>query len=218
MITKDELKHILTDTESYHIERTISIDNADKFCQAICAFSNDLPGSGKNGYLIIGAHDNGKLSCLKVNDKLLLQISNIRTDGNILPQPVMTVEKFSFEDGEVLVAEVQPSEFPSVRYRGRVWVRVGPRKSIASEAEEKILTERRLSNVHTFDAMPCLGTTMADLDVSLIKREFLPKAVDEEVLAEDKRPIEEQLASLGFLRLTLQLPNQWCHYPVWKES
>lgn len=207
MITKDELKHILTDTESYHIERTISIDNADKFCQAICAFSNDLPGSGKNGYLIIGAHDNGKLSCLKVNDKLLLQISNIRTDGNILPQPVMTVEKFSFEDGEVLVAEVQPSEFPSVRYRGRVWVRVGPRKSIASEAEEKILTERRLSNVHTFDAMPCLGTTMADLDVSLIKREFLPKAVDEEVLAEDKRPIEEQLASLGFYDLRYNCPT-----------
>lgn len=32
MITKNELKHILTDTESYHAERTISTDNADKFC------------------------------------------------------------------------------------------------------------------------------------------------------------------------------------------
>jgi ATP-dependent DNA helicase RecG len=207
MITKDELKHILTDTESYHAERTISTDNADKFCQAICAFSNDLPGSGKNGYLIIGAYDNGKLSGLKVNDRLLLQISNIRTDGNILPQPVMAVEKFRFEDGDVLIAEVQPSEFPPVRYHGRVWVRVGPRKSIASEAEEKILTERRLSNVHTFDAMPCLGTTMADLDVSLIKREFLPKAVAEEVLVEDKRPIEEQLASLGFYDLRYNCPT-----------
>ena len=31
--------------------------------------------------------------------------------------------KFCFE-GDVLVAEVQPSEFPPVRYRGRVWVRV----------------------------------------------------------------------------------------------
>ena len=119
----------------------------------------------------------------------------------------MTVEKFTFEDGDVLVAEVQPSEFPPVRYRGRVWVRVGPRKSIASEAEEKILTERRLSNVHTFDAMPCLGTTMADLDVSLIKREFLSKAVAEEVLAEDKRPIEEQLASLGFYDLRYNCPT-----------
>ncbi len=156
---------------------------------------------------VLGVHDNGKFSGLKVDDKLLLQIINIRTDGNILPQPVMTVNKFSFENGDVLVAEVQPSEFPPVRYKGRVWVRVGPRKSIASEAEEKILTERRLSNVHTFDAMPCLVTTLSDLDIPLIKKEFLPKAVAKDILAEDKRPIEEQLASLGLYDLRYNCPT-----------
>ncbi len=207
MLTQTQLRHILSDTESHHVERTTSTDNMDKFCQAICAFSNDVSGSGKNGYLIIGAYNNGKLSGLKVDDRLLLQIANIRTDGNILPQPVMTVEKFSFDDGDVLVAEVQPSEFPPVRYRGRVWVRVGPRKSMATEAEVKILTERRLSNIHTFDAMPCLGTTINDLDVKLIKKEFLPKAVAEDVLAEDKRSIEEQLASLGFYDLRYDCPT-----------
>lgn len=62
MITKEELQHILSDSESYHIERTTSTDNADKFCQPICAFSNNLPGSGESGYLILGIHDNGKLS------------------------------------------------------------------------------------------------------------------------------------------------------------
>ena len=91
MLTEKQLLKLLSDTESAQVERTTSTDNLDKFCQAICAFSNDLPGSGKNGYLILGAYDNGKLSGLKVSDKLLLQISNIRTDGNILPQPVMTV-------------------------------------------------------------------------------------------------------------------------------
>jgi Predicted transcriptional regulator containing an HTH domain and an uncharacterized domain shared with the mammalian protein Schlafen len=207
MISKEEILQLLNDTESYNIERTTSKTDMDKFCQAICAFSNDLSGSKKKGYLAIGAYDNGELSRLKVDDGLLLKISNIRTDGNILPQPFMTVEKFSFEQGDLLVAEVQPSEFPPVRYRGRVWVRVGPRKSIANEAEEKILTERRLSNVHTFDAMPCLGTTLADLDINLIKREFLPKAVAEEVLAEDKRPIDEQLASLGYYDLRYNCPT-----------
>ena len=192
---------MLSDTESYNIERTESTGNMDKFCQAICAFSNDMSGSGKNGYLIIGTKDNGELSGLKVDDKLLLQIANIRTDGNILPQPIMTVEKFSFDEGDVLVAEVQPSEFPPVRYRGRVWVRVGPRKSTATEAEEKILTERRLSNVRTFDAMPCLGTSIDDLDVALIRKEFLPKAVAEDILGEDKRDITDQLASLASLGL-----------------
>lgn len=207
MLTHSQLQHLLSNTESAHVERTISTDNMDKFCQVICAFSNDISGSGKNGYLIIGAHDNGKLSGLKVDDKLLLKISNIRTDGNILPQPVMTVEKFSFDDGDVLVTEVQPSEFPPVRYRGRVWVRVGPRKSIATEAEEKILTERRLSNVHTFDAMPCLGTTLDDLDIAIIKKEYLPKAVAEEVLSEDKRTIDKQLASLGLYDLRYNCPT-----------
>ena len=115
MISKTNLLQILSDTESYYVERTVSTTNTDKFSQAICAFSNDIAGSGKNGYLIIGAKDNGDLSGLTVDDKLLLQIANIRTDGNILPQLIITVEKFSFNEGDVLVAEVPPSEFPPVR-------------------------------------------------------------------------------------------------------
>ena len=207
MITPKELLQLLHDTESYRVERTTSKTNTDKFCQAICAFANDISGNGKNGYLMIGAHDNGELSGLKVDDELLLTISNIRTDGNVLPQPVMTVEKFSFDKGDLLVAEVQPSEFPPVRYRGRIWVRVGPRKSFATEAEEKILMEKRLSNIHTFDEMPCMGTTMNDLDIDVIKREFLPQAVAEDILAEDKRPVEEQLASLGYYDLRYNCPT-----------
>ncbi len=207
MLTEKQLLKLLSDTESAQVERTTSTDNMDKFCQAICAFSNDVSGSGKNGYLIIGANNNGTLSGLKVDDRLLLQISNIRTDGNILPQPVMTVDKFTFKEGDLLVVEVQPSEFPPIRYRGRVWVRVGPRKSIATEAEEKMLTERRLSNIHTYDAMPCIGTTINDLDIKLIEREYLPKAVAEEILIEDKRQTEEQLASLGFYDLRYNCPT-----------
>ena len=72
MIAKEELLQMLSDTESYNIERTESTGNMDKFCQAICAFSNDISGSGRNGYLIIGAKDNGELSGLQVDDKLLL--------------------------------------------------------------------------------------------------------------------------------------------------
>ena len=53
MITKKELLQMLSDTESYNIERTESTGNMDKFCQAICAFSNDMSGNGKNGYLSV---------------------------------------------------------------------------------------------------------------------------------------------------------------------
>ena len=69
------------------------------------------------------------------------------------------------------------------------------------------MTERRLSNIHTFDAMPCWGTAIDDLDVKLIKKEYLPIAVAKEILAEDKRSIEEQLTSLGFYDLRYNCPT-----------
>jgi ATP-dependent DNA helicase RecG len=75
----------------------------------------------------------------------LQSIGGLRSDGNILPQPVLSVSTFSFKDGDVVViVEVQPSPFPPVRYKERTYIRVGPRKAIASEIEERILTERGL--------------------------------------------------------------------------
>ena len=207
MIEAKLVLRMLTKSESYRVERTTATENMDKFCQAICAFSNDLAGSAKKGYLILGAKDNGELSGLKVSDRLLLKISNIRTDGNILPQPLMTVEKIGYPEGDLLVVEVTPSDFPPVRYRGRIWVRVGPRKSIATEAEEKILLERRLSHLRTFDAMPCLGASLNDLDLAQVRKEYLPRIVPEDVLLNDKREVSLQLASLGLYDLRYNCPS-----------
>jgi ATP-dependent DNA helicase RecG len=203
----DFIQSLLNDTESYRVERTESITNMDKYCEAICAFSNDLGGSSQKGYLIIGAKDNGELSGLKVDDRFLLQISNIRTDGNILPQPIMIVEKYSFDSGDLLVIEVTPSEHPPVRYRGRVCVRMGPRKSIASEAEEKILIEKRLSHITSFDELPCRRASLDDLDIELFKKEYLLKAIAEDVLIHDNRAIEDQLSSLGFYDRRFECPT-----------
>ena len=132
MITREELLGLLASTETYRIERTISTTNMDKFCEAICAFSNDLPNSRKNGYLILGAYDDGTISGLKVDDALMKKIAAIRSDGNILPIPVMSVERFDFPEGDLLVAEVTPSFQPPVRYRGRTFVGIVPRRDIAT--------------------------------------------------------------------------------------
>lgn len=196
MIKKEEIPALLKSTETYRVERTISTKNMDKFCEAICAFANDLPDSKKKGVLIIGANDNGTLSGLRVDDDLLKKISGIRSDGNILPLPVMSVDKFEFPEGDLLVAEVSPSLIPPVRYRGRVFIRIGPRRDIASEAEERLLTERRTAYMATFDATPCLGASLDDLNLDYIKNVYLPAVIDEEVLALDSRSLKEQLASV----------------------
>lgn len=195
-MTKEELYELLKSDESYRIERTVSTSNMDKFQEAICAFSNDLPGSGKKGYLFIGVLDNGSISGLKVDDTLMKKIAGIRSDGNILPLPVMNTEKIETEQGDVLVVTVTPSFAAPVRYRGRVFIRIGPRKDIASAEEERILTERNTSHLSTFDVMPCREASIDDIDSEYIKDKYLPQAIDEEILNSDSRTFKEQLASL----------------------
>ena len=44
---------------------------------------------------------------MKVDDALMKRISGIRSDGNILPLPVMTTEKMQTDEGDVLVETIQ---------------------------------------------------------------------------------------------------------------
>lgn len=207
MITKENLLILLQDIESDRVERTISTTNTDKFGQAICAFANDLPNHNQPGYLIIGADDDGNIRGVNVTDELLKNIAAIRTDGNIQPQPSMVVEKISFPEGDLIVVEVQSATFPPVKYKGRIWVRIGPRKSVANEADEKMLYEKRASSIVTFDAMPCVGATVDDLDTRTFRLGYLPMAFPEDVLASDKREVKHQLQSLGFFDVRFDCPT-----------
>jgi len=206
-INKEKVLSMLTDFESEQIERTISTKNTDKFGQAICAFSNDLSNTGRNGYIFIGAKDNGTLSGLKAKDSFLQSIGGLRSNGNILPQPIMSVQTFQFDDGDIVVIEVQPSPFPPVRFNGKTWIRVGPRKAVANNMEERVLTEKRSSNVSMFDIRPCLDATIDDLDLNLFKNEYLPKALDSDILKNDNRDIKEQLAALRFFTIKYDKPT-----------
>lgn len=206
-MTKEELYGIIALDESFRIERTTSTSNMDKFQEAICAFANDLPGCRKKGYLLIGVTDKGEISGLKVDDALMKRISAIRSDGNILPLPIMNTEKVHTEQGDVLVVEVTPSFDTPVRYRGRTFVRIGPRRDIATAEEERILSERCAASLPTFDTYPCRKASIDDIYADIIVKEYLPKAIDADVLANDQRPLKEQLASLHLYNMQWDCPT-----------
>ena len=207
MITQKEIRKMLLDLESDRVERTVSTTNTDKFGQAICAFANDLPNHQQPGYLFLGVNDDGTIKGLNATDDLLKNIAAIRTDGNIQPQPSMVVEKITMPEGDIIMVEVQPAVFPPVKYKGRIWIRIGPRKGTANETDEKILYEKRTSNIRTFDAMPCLGATIDDLDMNVFKMQYIVKAMPEEVLQEEKRPMPILLQSFGFFDLRYNCPT-----------
>ncbi len=111
----------------------------------------------------------------------------------------MTVQKKVVNGCEVAVVEVQPSMTPPVRYNGRVWIRVGPRRATATAEEERRLAEKRRAADLPFDQQPVRGSSMADLDLRLFERVYLPSALAADVLAANECSIEQQLLSLHFL-------------------
>lgn len=197
---------LMKDLESERVERTVSTDKTDKFAQAVCAFANDMSGSGQPGYLLVGVTDEGTASGLRVSDQLLQNLAALRSDGNIQPLPVIAVERVTLDGGEIAVVTVQPADLPPVRYKGQVWIRVGPRRAIASEQEERILSERRVSAAKTFDALPCLSATIEDLSLTRFAA-YRERVVDNTIIQENHRTIEEQLASLRFYDLRRRSPT-----------
>jgi ATP-dependent DNA helicase RecG len=206
--TDAELEALLADLESHRVERTISFEKGDKFREAICAFANDLPNTGKPGYLFIGATDDGKLAGKPVTDQLLLTLTSIRSEGLVLPSPRMNVEKRALAGGEIAVVEVFPSDMPPVRYKGRIWVRVGPRKDTATEAEERVLSERRAAVMaRPWDARPCAEATLDELTLDIFATTYRAAAIEASVIAENHRPIDQQLAALRFYDLRARQPT-----------
>ena len=145
---------------------------------------------------------------MSIGDEELQKIGNVKSNGNVLPQPSLTVSPvYQIGGADVVVVEVQPSSYPPVRYDGRCWIRIGPGKSKATIEEERILSERRSSLTKTFDTQTCFGSSLSDLNTDLFKTFYLPKAIDAETLRQNKRDIKQQLASLRFYDLANDCPT-----------
>jgi ATP-dependent DNA helicase RecG len=202
-----ELESLLMDEESDRAERTTSLTDTEKFSEAICAFANDMPNHGKPGYLFVGSHPDGQACGAGITDQLLQNLAAIRSNGQIQPLPAMNVQKCALGSGEMAVVEVLPADLPPARYKGRIHIRIGPRKGVATEQEERILTERRVDRIRTWDARPCRDSTLDDLALDLFMTTYRHQAVAREILAENDRTVEIQLASLRFFDLKANCPT-----------
>ena len=195
-----ELEQLLTDRESDLVERKRSPADRSAIRKNICAFANDLPGHGKPGVIFVGLEDDGRCADLTITDEMLRILSQMGSDGNILPLPTMTVERRTIAGCEMIVVTVAPSLEPPVRYQGRVFVKVGPTVRVASADEERRLAERRRAADLPFDMRPAPGASLEDLDLDYLRSQYLPRAIAPDVLEENTRPLEQHLQSLRLLQ------------------
>ena len=195
--TNQELEQMLADPESDLAERkeTFKGDAPTTVRETVCAFANDLPDHRRPGVIFIGARNNGTPTGLIVTDELLLQLSDIKTDGNIVPPPSLTVAKRLLAGAEMAVITVLPADSPPVRYKGRICIRIGPRRGIASAQDERILNEKRRHRDRPFDVQPVMSATFEDLDQGKFETEYLLSAIPLDVLEANDRSPAQRLAA-----------------------
>lgn len=114
---------------------------------------------------------------------------------------MIAVDERVLDGCRLVVVEVQPSDNPPVRFRGRTSIRVGPRRGHATAEEERRLTEKQRWGVLPFDHQPVPGATVDDLDLLRFREEYLPAAVHPDVLAENQRDLRDQLLALRLLHV-----------------
>jgi ATP-dependent DNA helicase RecG len=202
MLSDAELARLYLDQETDRVERKASLADGKRIKEAICAFSNDYPRHGLPGVVFVGQNDDLSCAGLDIDTRLLETLGGWRSDGNILPFPSMAARRFSSISGNVAVVIVEPSDNPPVRLNGRTWIRVGPRRAVATVAtvaEENRLLERRQWLNLPADARGVPGAVLTDLDLTRFTVEYLPLAVSSDILAENGRSVVEQLRALRFV-------------------
>lgn len=193
-----ELEQLLAEPESDRVERKQSFkgDASTTVREAICAFANDLAGHGVPGVVFVGVRDDGApVEGFEVTDELLRQLADVKVDGNIVPPPTLLAERRHLREHDVAVVSVWPCDTPPVRYRGRIHVRWGPRRGLASAQDERILNERRRYRDRPFDVQPIREAALDELDRLRFEQEYLPKVAALDVRTANERGYEQKLAA-----------------------
>jgi ATP-dependent DNA helicase RecG len=201
-LTDEELEALFDAHESDRVERKSAWAGSvpSDAPKAICAFANDLANHRAPGVIFLGVTDDGRpAEGFVVDDRLLLTLANLKTDGRILPPPTMSVERRVVRGMEMAVITTLPSSSPPVTFEGRIWVRVGPRRVIASIQDERVLSEKRRHHERAFDAHAVAGCPLSALSRPLFEGEYLPRAVAPDVLEANGRTYEERLSSTGMI-------------------
>lgn len=94
---------------------------------------------------------------------------------------------------KMAVVVVQPADSPPVRYKGTIWIRVGPRRSIATIQDERLLNEKRRHRDIPFDIHPIPSSTIKDLNRLYFEEEYLPNAFAKEIILANDRSFEQRL-------------------------
>ena len=199
MLDAGNIAALIAGGETISVEFKQAMPRDGVIGETICAFANDIAGTHRTAYLLLGVANNGAIAGVAADDRMLQALAQLRTDGSITPTPTMTVYALGIGDVQIAVIEVEPSDSPPVRRKGTAFVRVGTVTTRATPEDERRLVELRRAKAIASDVRGLPGTSILDLDLVRFHVDYLRRAVSAEVLQENNRSVEQQLASLKMI-------------------
>jgi len=165
--------------ESERVEWKESDRATEDFLRAACALANDLGGSGRDGFILLGVRNDGTRVGADSSDEAIQRIVNRLTSTKVQPTPSVSVFKGEGGQSGLLAVRVAPYPVPPVvRVDGVAWVRVGTTTRRATDADLTRLQERRPENRLPFDQRAAPGASVEDLSVALKEQYLVEKGED----------------------------------------
>lgn len=206
MALHDVLTQLWSQPEGESIEWKPSLSQTESIYKAICAFSNnyrqetlfeDDLGS-ISGVIFVGRQDDGTCADTSIDDETLRNfIGRLHDVAPIMPFPSVNYERWGVDGCAVVALIVRAASSTPVHYAGTIYVRQGSRSQKATPTQTIELTRRRQRP--SFDASFAVGATVKDLDLRYLEETYVTSAVSREVLEDNGRSLEEQLAALRIL-------------------
>jgi len=175
-MSPDELEVALRE-ETERVEWKESERDSGKVCKAVCALANDLGNTRRPGILVLGLANDGRPVGVATRgatmDQIVTGLVSSLSSGRIVPVPSINVEWTTQQGKSLILISVEPYPVPPiVRFDGEAFVRRGPATYRATEADTLRLQERRPLNALPYDARPCPGATLDDIDLNLLQPRY----------------------------------------------
>jgi len=165
------LESVISQNESKTLEFKENAKSLVPILKTIVAFANTA-----GGIIVIGVKDKEK-RIIGVNDPLQEEerIANIIADS-VSPLVIPDIQILSIRNKELLVLHIPhlvgPFYLKSSGLERGTYIRIGSTNRLADS--ETILSLKMLAKNTTFDELPCIGATLADIDSDTLKNSLSP--------------------------------------------
>jgi ATP-dependent DNA helicase RecG len=155
--SRTELMRLVRGGEDTFLELKVKLSNPERIAQEIVALANT-----GGGVIVFGVNDQLRVEGIEDGETVQEELVRICRE-EIVPPIVPFIDRLAFDNGRRIVAlDVTGKRRPYRTRDGRFYLRIGAEKREATPEELATLLDE--SRPVTFENVPALGATIADID------------------------------------------------------